>query len=179
LLFTTPLLFALLFAFYGFIFCLLIVLSVYDLKHKILPDELSAFFAAAALIGAFIISGQAIILHIPNVWNVLAGILLPLPFIALWYFSKGKWMGLGDPKLMIGIGFLLGMSAGITAVLISFWVGAIVGILTLIFAPLFSKKNVSMKTAVPFGPFLALGTMITFFAGLDFLSIIRMLGNLS
>lgn len=177
LLFTTPLLFAILFAYYGFIFCLLIVLTVYDLKHKILPDELSGLFAAASLIGAFCIRGQAIILHIPSIWHLLAGILIPLPFVILWYISKGRWMGLGDPKLMIGIGFLLGMSAGITAVLISFWLGAIVGILMLIFGSVFLKKSVSMKTAVPFGPFLVLGTMITFFANLNVTTIIGMFGS--
>lgn len=177
LLFATPLLFVLLFAYYAFIFCILIVLSVYDLKHKILPDELSALFAATALVGACIISGNAIVLHIPTLWHFLAGILIPAPFALLWYVSGGRWMGLGDPKLMIGIGFLLGMSAGITAVLVSFWIGAIISVLMLVLTPIFSKSRVSMKTAIPFGPFLVLGTMITFFVGLDFLSIMRWIAN--
>ncbi len=177
LFFTTPLLFAILFIYYGFIFCLLTVLSVYDLKHKILPDPLSLLFAIVSFIGAWCISGNELVLHIPTVWNLLAGILIPLPFVVLWYASKGRLMGLGDPKLMVGIGFLLGMSQGVTAVLISFWIGAIVGVLMLIFGSLFSKKSVSMKTAIPFGPFLVLGTMITFFAGLDFSNIIGMFGT--
>ncbi len=168
LLFSTPLLFALLFAFNALLVCVLVILSVYDIKHKILPDKFVFLFASIAVIGMFLIKGDAIVLHLPPFTDMLAGILLPVPFTLIWHFSKGQWMGLGDAKLMIGIGFLLGFSKGTTAILISFWIGALVSIALLLVSKLLPKKYaVSLRTAIPFGPFLALGTIIVMLAGFD------------
>ncbi len=169
-----PALFAILFSYYGFIFSLFIVLSVYDIRHKILPDTLVFLFASVAFIGMFFILGDAIVFHLPSFSQFLAGILLPAPFTLLWLYSKGKWMGLGDAKFMIGIGFLLGLSLGFTAILLSFWIGAVVSILIVLLAPYFGKKGVHLKTAIPFGPFLALGAILVFLFNFDFTSI----GNL-
>jgi prepilin signal peptidase PulO-like enzyme (type II secretory pathway) len=157
-----PLLFSILFAYFAFVISLLVILSVYDLKHKILPDAWTMLFASVAFIGMFFIQGDAIILHIPSGWNFIAGIVLPAPFSLIWLASKGKWMGLGDAKLMIGIGFLLGLSAGTAALLLSFWIGAAVSVLILVVSAIFTpgKAGVTWKTAIPFGPFLALGTVI-------------------
>lgn len=168
LLFSTPLLFALLFAFNALLVCVLVILSVYDIKHKILPDKFVFLFASIAVIGMFLIKGDSIVLHLPPFTDMLAGILLPVPFTLIWHFSKGQWMGLGDAKLMIGIGFLLGFSKGTTAILISFWIGALVSIALLLVSKLLPKKYaVSLRTAIPFGPFLALGTIIVMLAGFD------------
>ncbi len=168
LLFSTPLLFALLFAFNALLVCVLVILSVYDIKHKILPDKFVFLFASIAVIGMFLIKGDSIVLHLPPFTDMLAGILLPVPFTLIWHFSKGQWMGLGDAKLMIGIGFLLGFSKGTTAILISFWIGALVSIVLLLVSKLLPKKYaVSLRTAIPFGPFLALGTIIVMLAGFD------------
>jgi prepilin signal peptidase PulO-like enzyme (type II secretory pathway) len=174
---SSPLLFAILFAYYAFLSCVLIVLSVYDLKHKILPDPLTLLFAAIAFIGMFFISGDAIIVHLPTLWHFLAGILLPAPFSILWMVSKGKWMGLGDAKLMIGIGFLLGISAGATAILLAFWIGALFSIVLLVAVNVARRKKISLKTAIPFGPFLALGTFIVLAGNFDFSSIMRLFGG--
>jgi prepilin signal peptidase PulO-like enzyme (type II secretory pathway) len=176
LLMGTPLLFAILFAYYAFVICLLLVMTVYDIRHKILPDGLTMLFAGVAFIGMFLIQGDAIIIHIPYAWDIIAGLVLPAPFSLMWLVSKGKWMGLGDAKLMIGIGFLLGMSAGLTALLLSFWIGAAVAIVLLLVSSLVATrgKRVSLHTAIPFGPFLVLGTLITFFLSLNFDSITQM-----
>lgn len=156
-----PLLFGILFTYYGFILCLLLVISVYDLKHKILPDGMTMLFACVTFIGMFFLKGDSVVLHIPSVWNVLAGLILPAPFSLIWLASKGKWMGLGDAKLMIGIGFLLGISAGTAALLLSFWIGAAVSLILLLVSSLARRgTQISWTTAIPFGPFLALGTVL-------------------
>lgn len=173
---TSPLLFVVLFAYMGVLMSLLIVMSVYDLRHKILPDKLTFLFAGISFISMFVFMGDALILHIPSFTHILAGLLLPAPFSALWYISKGKWMGLGDAKLMIGIGFLLGLSGGAAAVLLSFWIGALFSIGLIFIAPLLKKGRVTLKTSVPFGPFLALGTLIVMLWGVDMSSIFYVLG---
>lgn len=173
LLFTVPLLFAILFAYYGFISCLLTVLTVYDMKHQILPDSLTALFASVAFVGMFFLKGDALILHVPTAWRLVAGFVFAAPFSLLWLGSKGKWMGLGDAKLMVGIGWLLGISAGAAAILLSFWIGAAFGVVFLLALSLKTGRQASMKTAIPFGPFLALGTVIVLISGIDFASIMR------
>jgi leader peptidase (prepilin peptidase)/N-methyltransferase len=173
----TPLLFGILFAYYAFIFCLFIVLSAYDIKHKILPNQFIILFASVALIGTFLLKGDAIVLHLPNYTQILAGIILPAPFSLIWLLSKGKWMGLGDAKFMIGIGFLLGLSAGVSAIMISFWIGAIASIIMVVLGSHLGKKGVTLKSAIPFGPFLALGTFIVFLMGIDISTITSIFGG--
>ena len=70
-------------------------------------------------------------------------------------------MGLGDPKLMVALGLLLGFSAGLSALTLAFWVGAVVSVLLMLISQLRSAKQVvTLQTAVPFGPFLALGALV-------------------
>jgi len=173
----TPLLFGILFVYYAVIISILIVLSVYDIKHKILPDRIVLMFVILTFIGMFFISGDTLAIHIPHYTQFLAGIILPAPFVLMWLFSKGKWMGLGDSKFMVGIGFLLGMSAGFAAILFSFWIGAIISILILIISQMYKYKGVSLATAIPFGPFLAIGTVLIVLTNWNFWSILRMLGG--
>ena len=78
-------------------------------------------------------------------------------------------MGFGDVKLALGMGWLLGLSAGVAALMLSFWIGAIIGILLMVF----KGHKYMMKTELPFGPFLVLGTYIVFFGSLDLNSIMN------
>ena len=176
--FAMPALFLGLFAFYAVVLSILIVLSVYDFRHHVLPDQLVFLFASISFIGMFFITGDYIAFHLPSLSHILAGIILPAPFTILWYFSRGKWMGLGDAKLMIGIGFLLGLSAGLSAILIAFWIGALVGVLLIVFAPLLKKGKITLKTAIPFGPFLALGTAIVMLGEINLSSLVFFLSGM-
>lgn len=63
--------------------------------------------------------------------------------------SKGKWMGLGDAKLMFLIGLVLGYPLGFIAMVLSVWIGALVGM------GLMLAGKANRKTALPFGSFLA------------------------
>ncbi len=174
---TVPLLFGILFSYYAFIFCIFIVLSVYDIKHKILPDGIVLTFISLAFIGMFFVQGDSLVLHIPHYTQFLSAVVLPAPFMLMWLLSKGKWMGLGDSKFMIGIGLLLGMSAGVTAILFSFWIGAVISILIVLCSWLFGKKSMSFATAIPFGPFLALGTIIVVLTQCNLWTIFAFIGG--
>lgn len=168
-----PLLFSILFAFFAFVFCLLIVLSVYDLKFSVLPDPLTYLFCAVSFIGMFLIQGDAIIIHLPDIWRILSGILLAIPFASIWFFSKGRWMGLGDAKLMMGIGFLLGISSGAAAILLAFWIGALISLGMIAVSRITASFKISIKTAIPFGPFLAASTVVVYLSGINLMSILR------
>ena len=144
-------------AYYASMFSLLIVIAVYDIKHKIIPDVLVLVFGILAFIGLFLFSGFGFHLHIPSILEFLSGIIIALPFALLWLISRGSWMGLGDAKLAIGLGWLLGLSRVLSGVVLAFWSGAIIGLLLLAF----SKKH-GMKSEIPFAPFLVLGTILAF-----------------
>lgn len=154
-----------------FIFSLLIVISVYDIRHKIIPDKLVYLFIFLSLFSVFInFFPIGPILILPSISALIAGPIIALPFILLWFFSKGRLMGLGDGKLMIGVGFLLGLSSGIFAVILAFWIGTIISVCLM----LLSKKKINMKTEIPFAPFLIISTLITFLFNLDMFSLIRL-----
>lgn len=137
-----------------FIACLLIVISAYDIKHKIIPDQFVYTFILATLIGLCV--GGTSWLHVPGISAFLAGPILALPFALMWVISKGTWMGLGDAKLVLGIGWLLGISAGVNAIILSFWIAAVISVIWL-FA---TYKKFKPRTEIPFGPYLILGMYI-------------------
>ncbi len=157
--------------YFMFLFSILIVISVYDMKHKIIPDKLSYGLAVFSFISLFINqSGIGSFFIKPSLVDISAGPLIAFGFALIWIFSKGKLMGLGDAKLALGIGWILGMSAGIAGIVLAFWIGAVFGIMMLVF----SNKKVGMKTEIPFAPFLILGTLIAFIFNLNFLSLAQM-----
>jgi leader peptidase (prepilin peptidase)/N-methyltransferase len=156
---------------YLIIIALLVAITAYDMLHTIIPDGWAYSFAALALFVAFVFP----LYPIPYTLYVLcAGPLAALPLFLLWLISSGRWMGLGDAKLALGIGWLLGPIAGIVAVMFSFIIG------TALLIPLmlveraithmrgYSRpaRGLTMKSEVPFGPFLILSCVIFWFAQL-------------
>ncbi len=116
----------------GALMSLLVFMAGYDIRHKIIPDLAVFIFAVLALIGSLIVSpiGAGF-----SWWLLAAGPLLALPFYLIWLFSGGRWMGLGDAKLAVGFGWMLGLSLGGTAVIFGFWVGAAYAVLVMILRP--------------------------------------------
>lgn len=154
----------------------LIVILAYDARHKIIPDFFVYTFTMLAGITLFFDFSSSMFM-IPSVTHLIAGPLLFLPFYALWRYSNGVWMGLGDGKLAWGIGWYLGLGNGATAIMLAFCIGAIVAV-TLLFLgalsqlPFFKRyslfrglKALTMKSEIPFGPFLIIGVWISFMAG--------------
>jgi len=149
--------FSISYAYYVTMFSVLLVIAVYDYKHKIIPDMLSIIFGFIAFVGLFFFSNFEFYPHFPTVLEFLSGIFLALPFALLWLVSKGTWMGLGDAKLALGLGWLLGLSRLLSGAVVAFWSGAIVGLILMAFS-----KNHGIKSEIPFAPFLVFGILIAF-----------------
>ena len=143
------------YAYYALMCALLIVIAVYDLRHKIIPDILSFVIGGLGFLGIFLFDHGTLSVHAPSLANFLAGFAVSVPFALLWFLSRGRWMGLGDGKLLVGLGFLLGMLGVLSAVIFAFWAGGIIGIILLAFS-----KKYGRKSEVPFAPFLILGTFL-------------------
>ena len=119
--------------------CFLIIIFVYDLKHYIIPDKV--IFPAILLALVF------------NWSNILSAVLASGFFLSLVLVSKGKWLGLGDVKLAALMGLILGWPNILLALFLSFLSGAIVGL------GLIALGRKSIKSQIPFGPFLSGATV--------------------
>jgi prepilin signal peptidase PulO-like enzyme (type II secretory pathway) len=153
--------------------CLLLVIAAYDARHKIIPDPFVYTFAFLGLVSLFV--GGSSWWHVPH-WSLLiAGPVLAIPFALLWAISKGTWMGLGDAKLALGIGWFVGISGGINAIVLAFWIAAAVSVVWL----LVTYGKLKPRTEVPFGPYLILGMYLVLLFGVEVIDVeaIRFLFN--
>ncbi len=166
LFFIAPIEFALVYGFYAVIFSLLIVVSVYDLRHKIIPDILSLSLGILSFASLFLISNGNLLPHIPSLESFLAGPMMAFPFAFFFFISGGRWMGFGDAKLGLSLGWILGVSLGLSALAFAFWLGAIVGVILILL------KRYGMKSEIPFAPFLVFATVITFLFEINILEVI-------
>ncbi|MCW9054438.1 MAG: prepilin peptidase [Candidatus Pacebacteria bacterium] len=149
---------------------LLVVILVYDLRHKIIPDRFVFSFIILAFLSLFIdFANYSLVLPTPS--DASAGLLLAFPLWLLWHISSGKWIGLGDAKLFLGIGWLLGLEAGITVFVFSFWIGAAVSLFLLALLKFLRKrklyfrmKPLTIKNEIPFAPFIIVSFFIVYFS---------------
>ena len=158
----------------------LMAITIYDLRHKIIPDGLSLIFAFTALTRTIFFPPITSLSGMEILSAFLAGPLTTSPFFFIWFFSRGRWMGLGDAKLALGIGWLLGIGSALFALLLSFWIGAFVSVSLLALGKIFQStkgnglfsglKNLTMKSEVPFAPFLVFGTFLALLLPFDIFS---------
>lgn len=156
--------------YYFFIASAFIVIFVYDLNHYIIPDEVIYLAIAIALVFnlyadtgiiynissldlQFILNNSVFINHFFAAVNSF------IFFFAIVFFTNGKGMGGGDVKLGFLMGLLLGWPMVFLSIFLSFILGSVVGILLVL------RKKKNMKSMIPFGPFLIIGTMAGLFWG--------------
>jgi leader peptidase (prepilin peptidase) / N-methyltransferase len=131
----------------------LVPIALIDLERRIIPNRITAPAAAAALAATLALDPG----FMPE--QLLAAAAAGGFFLlAAWLHPGG--MGMGDVKLAGVLGLCLGRAVG-PAILVALVTGALAG------AVLIIRKGVraGRKTAVPFGPFLALGGLVALFAG--------------
>ena len=146
----------------------ILFIVIYDLRHTIIPWSASITLAMLAL-------GSFVFVQPVTVGGLLAGPAMALPLFLLSLVSRGRWMGWGDSAFAISLGWLLGLMQGLTALMCSFWSGALISVGILGVAQLWWRKKgkrLTMGSEIPFAPFLALGFAIVFFTHADLFSII-------
>ena len=152
------------------IISLLIIIFVYDFYYKIIPDFWNFSFAGVALLRMFVLNFDGF------AWNSFfwSAFILATPFAFLWFISEGRWIGLGDAKLALGIGWFLGLVEGSSAIILGVWIGALFSLFLIFLSRftklqelLFLKNNLTIKSEVPFAPFLIIGILLVFFFSWD------------
>lgn len=137
--------------------CVLTVISVIDLHHKIIPDVISLPGIPVFLVLALLINETS---FTDLVLGILAGGGI-LYLIAFGYYllTKKEGMGGGDIKLLAMIGAFTGFKGVFFTIFSSSLIGTAAGIFLMIL------KGRNMKYAIPFGPFLSLGALIYIYFG--------------
>lgn len=131
----------------------LVPIALIDLDHRLILNRLTLPAAIAAIVlGTALDPGGQVERLIAG---AAAGAVIGLPALL-----NPKGMGLGDAKLVAVMGLYLG-AAVVPAIFIAFILGTVIGIAIIM------RKGMSQgrKTAVPFGPFLALGAIVGILAG--------------
>ncbi|WP_341877404.1 prepilin peptidase [Defluviitalea saccharophila] len=145
------------FIFYALFSSLLLVIAMIDFKTGIIPNKLIIFgiiLGSIYLMMNWIINRSFLIIK-DGILGFLAGALIILVIILI---SRGG-MGAGDMKLMGVIGLFLGLKGVVLSLFLGILVGGIIG------AVLLMTKIKDRKSAIPFGPFLALGTFVSLYWG--------------
>jgi leader peptidase (prepilin peptidase)/N-methyltransferase len=165
---------------FWFLMSVLVVIAVYDLYHMIIPDELVLALLATAFLHEFhmLVIGLSVTTF---AYDILFAFLGSLFLFMLWRMSEGRWIGFGDVKLFLPLGMLVGYTGVFSMLVLSFWIGAIIGLLLLAFQYFkkrgqphlrFLTRELTIKSAVPFAPFLISGFLAVFFLDLDVVSLI-------
>jgi len=138
---------------YAILVSLLLTISAIDYDLQIIPDELIVF----GFIIGFIYKATAM-------WNnnspvgvldSVGGLLIGGGFFLLIAVASNGGMGGGDIKLIVMLGFWVGLQGTLLLILLSFSIGGILSVLLIV------SKMKGRKDAIPFGPFIAIAAFIT------------------
>jgi leader peptidase (prepilin peptidase) / N-methyltransferase len=131
----------------------LVPVTLIDLEHRIIPNRITLPAATAAIVAGLLLDLGFVPEHL-----IAAAAGGGFFFMAAVAYPRG--MGMGDVKLAGVLGLYLGRAVA-AAILIALVAGVVLG------AAIMVRKGAheGRRTAVPFGPFLALGGMIAFFVG--------------
>lgn len=168
----TAVLAALVFGFYGlswlsvalFVFlAAMLVVTVVDLDHRIIPDEISLGGLAVGLLAAWVVP-----IFTPN-WfvspiNSWFGAILGggLFWVVGWVYhrlTQQHGIGLGDVKLLAMIGAWFGWQLVVLTIFFSSLLGSLYGVLLMMI------RQRSSRYPIPFGPFIVIGCVLSLWLG--------------
>ena len=136
-----------------FFVALLLVIFVYDAKYYLI---LTRVVYGGAVVGFLI---NYVVLHVSPV-NMLLGAIVGAGFFWMQYvLSRGRWIGGGDVRLGLMMGILLGWPGVLVALFMAYVLGAFVSL------GLLALRKKTLRSQLPFGTFLAIGTLVALFWG--------------
>jgi leader peptidase (prepilin peptidase)/N-methyltransferase len=184
----TALFFALMGIKYGFsietllgcaLMSVLIVVFFIDLKTMIIPNQLVIAGLVIGVLGFIYQLFTPVLFYFPAPWYApligmvsASGLLFIVALIGLLIYKNDGAMGMGDVKIYLPIGLIIGYKLALISLFIAIILGGVIGILLMIF------KIKKRKDAIQFGPFIIIATGITMLYGNElFSSYLRLLTN--
>lgn len=155
---------------YFLLIAVLVVVAVYDLYHFVIPPA----FVYTLLGLALVYLGYRWYL-VPDVypllWSLGGGLVGYGFFAVLWWYSGGRWVGYGDAKLAIPLGIMVGTFGAFSMIVLAFWIGATISLFLIAYLAWRRRgqarlpntlKPLTIKSEVPFAPFLIAGFWLVF-----------------
>jgi len=142
--------------YFVFIASLLIVTFI-DLDHRIIPDSITLPGIPICLAASLVLSDTT---FVDSILGIIAG--GGSLFLVAWTYNlitKKEGMGGGDIKLLAMIGAIIGWKGVLFTIFVSSLVGTLTGLAVM------AQTRKGMKLAVPFGPFLSIGSIAYIFFG--------------
>lgn len=142
-----------------------IIIIVSDIHYMIIPDKVLLWFA-----GIFLIA--RIIWPLSPWWDSLLGAVTGFTLLLIIALVSNGGMGFGDVKLYALLGFILGVKLVLLSFFLSTLFGAVIGGVAMLL------KIVKRRQPIPFGPFIAAGTLAAYYWGIQLIEMyIRLLDH--
>jgi len=137
----------------GVVVVLLVLLFATDLDQRLLPDVVTLPLVAYSLVG--FVAGLGPFVETPEdlLWAAVAGIALPAALLIISIPFGAGAIGIGDLKLLLGVGLLVGG----TRILATVILGALAAAAAIVI--LLAARRITLKSYVPYGPFLIAGAL--------------------
>ncbi|UCZ52096.1 prepilin peptidase [Bacillus shivajii] len=132
---------------------LLVIVTVSDLTSYLILDKVLILFAVPILLLRLTVA------PLDPFWSALLGAFIGFSLLLLIAIVSKGGMGGGDIKLYAVIGLVLGIQNTLLSLFFAAFTGAIVGLIGML------VKNWGRKTALPFGPYIAIGSLVAYFYG--------------
>ncbi|GAB3065246.1 prepilin peptidase [Virgibacillus ainsalahensis] len=131
---------------------MLMIILVSDIKYMIIPNKVLLFFLPLFIM-------MRIIQPLQPWWSAVLGGIIGMMIIAIIIFVSRGGMGAGDMKLFGVLGIVLGIEKVLLAFFLSCIIGSVFGMVLLLF------KVIDRKQPVPFGPYIVIAALMTYFYG--------------
>ncbi|HWI48052.1 MAG TPA: prepilin peptidase [Rummeliibacillus sp.] len=135
---------------------LLVIITVSDIAYMLIPDKVLLPFAV-------VLSICRVFSPLDPWWDAIVGAAVGFGILFIIAFVSKGGMGGGDIKLFFVIGLVLGFKLTIVALFMSAVIGLVAGVVQL----MWQKKG--RKQPIPFGPWIAVGSVLTYFYGQEIL----------
>ncbi|SFB25009.1 leader peptidase (prepilin peptidase) / N-methyltransferase [Lentibacillus halodurans] len=131
---------------------LLVIILVSDIRYMLIPNSILLFFFPLLVLARFI-------RPLDTWWSSIAGAFAGVLIIAIVILVSRGGMGAGDMKLFGLLGIVLGFEKTLLALFLSCMIGAVIGLVLLLL------KVIDRQQPVPFGPYIVIASIITYFHG--------------
>lgn len=144
---------------------LLIIITFIDIDHYIIPDRIIIFGSIFALL--FKLMNQVISTKDSIIGGIVCGGGMFILINLIELVVKKEAMGGGDIKLFFMIGLFVGLKLGLLTILMSIYVGAAYGIVTIVYSKI---KKQEYNPMIPYGPFISVGAFIAVLRGTNIIN---------